>query len=220
MPYEPVMKPTLVYVFDPLCGWCYGASAALERLEQSDEIQLRLLPSGLFQDQGARVMDESLAAFAWSNDQRIERLTGQRFSPRYRDQVLANRAQPFDSGPATLALTAVWQTAPEREAQALRAIQQARYVQGLDITQTAQLGEILRSLGLGPAAQRLEAAGDALRAASAARVQEARRWMQRLGAQGVPSFILDAGDRPSLIPAGAAFADPQGFVAQLLTALD
>jgi putative protein-disulfide isomerase len=213
------MKPTIHYVFDPLCGWCYGAGATVALLAQTDEIQLRLMPSGLFQDQGARPMDEAFAAYAWSNDQRIERLSAQPFSQRYREQVLANRAQPFDSGPATQALTAVWQTAPARELEALAAIQRARYVDGLDITQTAPLSEILRGLGLSDAAQQLAAPGDALRAASAARVAQARHWMRRVAAQGVPSFILQTGQQPVLVPAGTAYAQAQALVARLLASL-
>lgn len=135
------------YIFDPLCGWCYGASAALAAVADSAAVHLNLLPSGLFSGDGARTMDDDFAAYAWSNDQRIAHLTGQPFSERYRDQVLANRQQRFDSGPATLALTAVALTAPQREADALKAIQQARYVEGRDITDIDTLAAILASLG-------------------------------------------------------------------------
>ena len=51
------------------------------------------------------------------------RLTGQPFSEAYRRDVLGDRTRLFDSGPATLALTAVALTAPDREFEALKAIQ-------------------------------------------------------------------------------------------------
>ncbi|TIX61245.1 MAG: DsbA family protein, partial [Mesorhizobium sp.] len=38
---------TLTYLFDPLCGWCYGATPMLDRLEKSGVV-LELLPTGLF----------------------------------------------------------------------------------------------------------------------------------------------------------------------------
>jgi len=116
------MTKTLSYVFDPLCGWCYGAIETVSVLSGNPAVQLHLMPSGLFSGPGARPMDDAFAAFAWSNDQRIERLTGQAFSERYRDQVLADRRQMFDSGPASIALTAVALTAPERELEALAAL--------------------------------------------------------------------------------------------------
>lgn len=109
------MSKTLTYLFDPLCGWCYGASPALASIIESTGVGLELLPTGLFAGHGARPMDMSLASHAWTNDQHIEELTGQIFSLTYRDQVLCNLHQPMDSTAATLALTAVAQTQPQRE---------------------------------------------------------------------------------------------------------
>lgn len=214
------MTRTLYYLFDPLCGWCYGAGPALTALSQSAAVQLKLLPTGLFQDEGARPMDDAFAAYAWSNDQRIERLTGQHFSQRYREQVLGDRAHMFDSGPATLALTAVWLTAPEREVEALKAIQHARYVEGHDVTQLAVLRRVLDSLDLVEAAQRLQAPDDALRAAARSRIDEAQTMMTRFGARGVPSFVLDAGDHQELLHASALYPDPRAFLDQLAASVD
>jgi len=152
------MSKTLTYLFDPLCGWCYGASPALASIVESTGVGLELLPTGLFAGHGARPMDMSLASHAWTNDQRIEEITGQIFSLTYRDQVLCNLHQPMDSTAATLALTAVAQTQPQREFEALQRIQHARYVDGCNITELHSLCELLRGLGLCDAAERLQAA--------------------------------------------------------------
>ncbi len=212
---ETAMQTTLHYVFDPLCGWCYGASATLAAIAAAGTVRLGLLPSGLFQGPGARAMDDGFAAYAWSNDQRIERLSGQIFSPCYRDEVLANREQRFDSGPATLALTAVHQTAPEREMEALKAIQQARYVEGRDITRTDVLAEVLQALGLSAAAQALQGPRETLVSAADARIAEAQALMRRFGARGVPSFVLEDEGRQQLVHASAVYSDPRAFMAQL-----
>jgi putative protein-disulfide isomerase len=104
-------------LFDPLCGWCYGASAALENLAARPDFTIALAPTGLFSGAGGRPMDDGFAAYAWANDQRISRLTGQPFGEDYRRNVLGDRTRLFDSGPATLALTAV---APRRTASSTR----------------------------------------------------------------------------------------------------
>lgn len=103
---SPAMNKTLHDLLDPLCGWCYGASPGLNALAGIPGLQLQLLPSGLFSNDGARAMDEAFATYAGRNDQRIERLTGQHFSERYRSTVLGGHQHMFDSGPATMALTA------------------------------------------------------------------------------------------------------------------
>ena len=208
------MTKTLYYVFDPLCGWCYGAGVALAALDKAPKIALRLLPSGLFSGAGARPMDDTFAAYAWSNDQRIERLTGQPFSERYRTEVLTDHQQMFDSGPATLALTAVALTAPERELEALKAIQQARYVDGKNITRLETLISVLKSLELEPAATRLAQPDDELLAANRARVADAQTLLNEFGARGVPTFILDTKGQRQLKSSSAAFSNPQAFVEQ------
>jgi putative protein-disulfide isomerase len=208
----------LTYVFDPLCGWCYGAGPVLELLSQRGGEQLQLLPSGLFSGEGARPMDDAFAAYAWSNDQRIERLTGQPFSALYRSQVLDNHERMFDSGPATVALTAVALTAPQREAEALKAIQHARYVDGLDNTAIPVLLALLRGLGLEAAADRLAQPDAALMDANHARIAQARQLMRALGAQGVPSFVLEHDGQRQLLNASTAFSNPEAFAAQWLAA--
>jgi putative protein-disulfide isomerase len=109
------MLTTVTYVFDPLCGWCYGASPALETLVAMPGIDLKLAPTGLFAGEGARPMDAGFAAYAWSNDQRIARLSGQVFSDAYRQNCLLTPGARFDSGPATVALTSVALSAAGRE---------------------------------------------------------------------------------------------------------
>lgn len=68
---------TVTYLFDPLCGWCYAAASALKFLQAQEGVEVVLAPSGLFAGAGARPMDAQFAAYAWSNDQRIQQLTGQ-----------------------------------------------------------------------------------------------------------------------------------------------
>lgn len=212
------MSKTLHYVFDPLCGWCYGAGGTVAKLAGTPGVELRLLPSGLFCGEGARPMDDDFAAYAWSNDQRIERLTGQPFTERYRNNVLTDRQQMFDSGPATVALTAVALTAPEHELAALKAIQHARYVDGQNITAPDTLVAVLRTLGLDAAAQRLAGFDTELLDANRDRVAKAQTLLRQFGARGVPSFILENNGQRELLHAGNVFSNPQAFVERLANA--
>lgn len=177
-------------LFDPLCGWCYAAAPALNYLQGVEGIEVALAPTGLFAGAGARPMDAQFAAYAWANDQRIQQLTGQPFTQVYRDHILGAANRRFDSGPATLALTAVAQTAPDRELEALHALQHARYVEGRDNADPVVIADVLNSLGLQAAAARLREPSDALRVALLERVAAARVTMQLLGAQGVPQLAV------------------------------
>lgn len=206
---------TLLYLFDPLCGWCYGAAPAVLGLVKIPGVRIELLPTGLFSAEGARPMDDDFAAYAWSNDRRIEHLTGQRFSDQYRQRVLGDREQPFDSGPATLALTAVWLTAPTREPETLAAVQRARFVDGSDVTSLGAVAGVLEALDLNEAAARVAHPDSDLLGASRARMDRAQALMYEFGARGVPALIAESGGKRWLLDVAAAYSDPHALTSQL-----
>ena len=76
----------------------------------------------------------------------------------------------------------------------------------------------LRGLGLDDAAARLAQPDAALLQANSARVAQARQLMRELGAQGVPSFVLERDGQRQLLNASTAFSNPEAFVAQWLAA--
>jgi putative protein-disulfide isomerase len=211
-------KTRITYLFDPLCGWCYGASAALEDLAARPDFTIGLAPTGLFSDEGARPMDDGFAAYAWANDQRISGMTGQPFSEAYRRDVLGDRIRLFDSGPATLALTAVALTAPDREFEALKAVQKARYVEGRDNTDVSVLSRVLRALNLHEAADRLATPDEELIAAYRKRVEAARADTRRFGADGVPALIVGVGENRRFVGGSVLFGSIEALVAGLRAA--
>jgi len=206
----------LNYLFDPLCGWCYGASPVLTELNDIPGIKLEFMPTGLFSDAGARPMNNEFAAFAWENDQRISNITGQPFSEIYREKVLHDQQKKFDSGSATLAITAVSLSNPSREIEALKAIQRARYVEGLDVTSLSVLAGVLSSQGLENAAKKvLDPTADLLEA-NHTRTERAKRLMREFGARGVPTFIAESGSKRWMLNSSILFSNPHEWVRQLV----
>lgn len=184
----------LTYLYDPLCGWCYAATSRIARLRAAG-VTVSLLPTDLFSDPG-RVMTAEFADYAWKNDRRIAAMTGQIFTEAYRRQVLQAPGTAFDSTNAVLALTAVAMDAPDHEADALKAVQEARYVAGCDITDVATLGSILTEAGYPHAAAAFEGRTAALLSANAARVAAGQAMMREVGGSGVPTLVLvDGGSR-------------------------
>ena len=211
------MRTTVTYLFDPLCGWCYGASPVIQHLGQQAGIQLELAPTGLFAG-GGRTMDAAFADYAWSNDVRIAKLTGQRFTEDYRSQVRGRHGSRFDSATATLALTAVSLTVPQRELETLKALQEARYVQGLDTCDVLVVEKLLRELGFTVAADRLVADDAELLAANAARIQKARGLMQTFGVQGVPTMVVSDDKGSRLLNGNALYSNFDKLLSQIITA--
>ena len=206
---------SFTYLFDPMCGWCYGASPTLEALKERGGYRVDLVPTGLFADESAFAMNDAFAAHAWDADQRIARLSGQPFSEAYRRNVLGNRKARVDSGPATLALTAVRLTAPERELEALAAIQRSRYVDGRDNGDPAVIADVLETLSLKDASLRFSAPDAILLSANRTRIESGRAAMHHCGARGVPALLAAQGQNRRLVDANALFGGIEALLASL-----
>lgn len=206
------MSDAFIYLYDPLCGWCYGASAGMRILAALPSVTVEVLPTGLFARPDSGPLSEQMAQHIWTSDQRIAAMTGAVFSERYHD-LLADRS-PLASTLATLALTAVSMAAPHRELELLGVIQTARYVDGRDITNIAILVEMLKAADLAIAASALVEAGPALVAANAARTRRAGELMNRFDARGVPTLLQDKGHGFTLVDTRAVYSDPLSLLTE------
>lgn len=199
----------IYYLFDPLCGWCYGAKPALETV--ASQYPVELTPTGLFFRSG-RVMDADFAQYAWGNDQRIQRLTGQPFSTAYRENVLQGGGQ-FDSQNSLLALTAVREMAPEQEIAVLSALQTARYVDGRDNANLNVIVDILHTQGLSDVVSKLH--DPQTEQALLARINFGQQLTQRLGVSGVPQLVLERDGRFEVAPSHLLFERQQNILNNL-----
>jgi len=197
----------ITYLFDPLCGWCYGATPALERLLTLDDVRIELAPTGVFAGDHARPMDAQFAAYAWQNDQRIQRLTGQVFSEAYRTSVLNRPGGLFDSAPATLAIVAVGLTDPAGQITALKALQRARYVDGRNNSDIAVVADVLSNAGFAEAARQVRHPDEPVLAAYRQSLAAARADMARFGANGVPALVVGEGSARHLLQTRALFTN-------------
>lgn len=177
----------IIYLFDPLCGWCYGASDGLDKLAAAGNTLIRMQPTGLFA-RGGRVADAGFAGYVWQNDQKIAALTGLPFSEIYRSRLLSGDGRAFDSWAMTTVLTAVAKTASEREIETLKAFQTARYQYGRDTADMRTVKAVLNEAGLTQAASM--AGSPELADATEQRILEGRALMRQFGLSGVPGLLV------------------------------
>lgn len=205
---------TLQYLFDPLCGWCYGASATIAELAKHPSIELQPFATGLFSGGGVRSM-EGFAAQAWQADQRIAQLSGRTFSEAYRSDVLGAKGAMLDSSIATLAVTAVSMEAPERVIEALKTIQEARYVGGKDVTSAKVVAELLSGLGLTKSAALVMEPDEALLHLLQERTTQVHATMAKFHVQCVPALIVGTGDARQPMNATALYSGTNSMLAAL-----
>jgi putative protein-disulfide isomerase len=203
----------LHYIFDPLCGWCYGASTLVETLAQRlpAQMPLRLWPGALFPEPVE--LEAGMRAHIVSADQRIAQLTGVEFGEAYLARV-GNPANAVTlwSVPVIAAIAAAPQ---EAQLDMLYALQRAHYVQGRDLADMATLAEVARESGLDGAAFDARMRDPAHAQATSQWISQARALMARTGAGGFPSFSVEKDGKMMRVDHQSAYADPEALAAQL-----
>jgi putative protein-disulfide isomerase len=185
------------FIFDPLCGWCYGASPVLDRMGE-DGFGIDLLPVGLPEE--ARPIEPDFAELIWGTDRLVADHTGQPFTRAYQALLDCGTAN-LDAWPATLAVIAVARSRPDRQVMALNALQIARFVNGRDTGDMVVVETILREIGLRNAADLLASANPMLIAAAAAAVLRGRRLLAEHRADGGPAVLLTGREGTRLLGA-------------------
>lgn len=203
---------TLHYLYDPLCGWCYGASPLLAAAREVTGLDVRLHGGGMMTDANRQPVGAGLRHYVMPHDLRIAQLTGQPFGKDYFDGLLRDTSAVFDSAPPTAAVLAA-EALDGLGAAMLARIQRAHYVEGRRIAERPVLLELGAELGLGEGfAEAFDACSGeplrALRRQSAADEPSRRRWLPDLrpGARRPPA---GARHRALPRPAGRLASSPR-----------
>lgn len=172
----------LHYIYDPLCGWCYGAAPLLAAARRVLAVQLH--GGGLMTGPQRQPVSAQLRDYVMPHDRRIAKLTGQPFGDAYFDGLLRDGGAVFDSAPPTTAVLAAEQLAG-RGADLLARAQAAHYQEGRRIADPAVLQSLAADIGLDPAA--FSDAFEALTGpATQAHFADSRQLLARVGGGGFP----------------------------------
>jgi putative protein-disulfide isomerase len=207
--------PTLHYIHDPLCGWCYAIAPLIQAAR--GVLPLQLHGGGLMTGARRQPVTPQLRDDVMPHDRRIAELTGQPFGDAYFDGLLRDTGAVYDSEPPIAALLAAEQLGG-RGADLFARLQTAHYVEGRRIADAGVLLDLAAEIGL----QR-EAFAQTLATAEGAAVQAhmlaARALLQRLGGQGFPTLALEVDGEFRRIDANAFLGQPQRFADWLRAAL-
>ncbi|WP_160105355.1 DsbA family protein [Pseudomonas izuensis] len=202
----------LHYIYDPLCGWCYGA----EPLVQAAQAVLPVVAhgGGMMSGTNRQIVSAQLRDYVMPHDRRIAEYTGQPFGVAYFEGLLRDHTAVFDSTPPIAAVLAAEQMAG-RGLELLGRLQAAHYVEGRRIADEAVLFELAHGIGLQP--QAFEVAYNAVD--TEAHIKDSRALLGKVGGQGFPTFALEHDGQFTLIDIGPWLGKPQDFAAWLSQSL-
>jgi putative protein-disulfide isomerase len=199
------MSGILHYIYDPLCGWCYGAEPLVTAAATTDGVALRLHGGGLWPE--PTTLPDATRRYIQQADARIASMSGQPFGPAYLSGLLLDATMVLYSLPPIAAILAAQSIVPEKALPMLRAIQRAHYVEGRRVVEHNVLCDIAVECGL--EREQFEAA---LHKAPAERhIEDTRQLMHRVGSGGFPTFVLEKDGRLSGVPHQRYASDPTGF---------
>jgi len=203
------MTATLHYVYDPLCGWCYGAEPLVLAAQGIPGLVLEMHAGGLWPQ--ATRLPEATRRYIQQADARIAAMSGQPFGSAYLEGLLLDSTMVLDSRPTIAAVLAAAALDPSKALPMLQGIQHAHYEQGRRVVETDVLLDIAAACGL-----ERSAFAEALDQAPVdAHIEATRELMAQVGAQGFPAFALDIEARRVGVPHQRFASDPAAFAAWL-----
>ena len=182
----------LHYIFDPVCGWCYGAAPLISAARHIPGINVVFHAGGMMTEMNRRPVTPQLRQYVIFNDERIAQLTGQLFGKDYVDGLLRDSSAVFDSAPPSTAILAAEELAG-RGLDMLAELQIAHYVHGQHIAHIEVLQNIAKKMGLDVATftvayQRLEGIE------TQQHFEKSRELLARVSGHGFPTLALEFND--------------------------
>lgn len=199
----------LHYVYDPLCGWCYGIAPLIEVVSNIFPDAIKLHGGGLFTPARAVTGGQSWKEHVTPIDERISQLSGQVFSHAYRDS-LGNTKMVLNSLlPISAILVA--QIMGKRDVYLLKALQEAYYLDGLNISDKNTLLFIVKKLGFD-----VELFASLLSEISKTQIQQhlsqTQQLMSQVNGHGFPTLFIEDSQGYHLIPVEKYLGDTKHWL--------
>lgn len=208
-----VRHSQLHYLYDPFCGWCYGASPLIAAIQAICPVQLH--GGGMFTGTRKQRITPAFRGMVRQYDQRIAALTGQHFAAPYSETLLSDESLVLDSA-APIALIQYLQTKQGSALACLQYLQKAYYQGGFAISNSEVLLACAQSFSLSQA-EALAALDD--EAGIQQHLQSSRQFMRQFGLAGFPALLLQHDSSWQIINLQAYYGKPDALLAQLCSLL-
>lgn len=176
------------YFFDPMCGWCYGASSLVEVLANMPEFKIRYHPGGMIPK---RAIEPSFRQHILQADKRIAEMTKVSFGENYIARVKGTEEYVVDSLLPIQAMVAGEKMGIDYHAM-LTALQKAHYQEGKHLHKPEVLAELAVSLGLDIAEWEKTMAQS--ESEMKTEITQSHLLMSQMQISGYPTFIVEKGD--------------------------
>lgn len=205
---------TLHYIFDPLCGWCYGAAPLVDAAQAVPGLAITLHGGGMMVGNHRRKIDAQWRGHVIEHDARIAAMTGQPFGEAYINGLLLDTTAIMDSAPPTSAILAA-EKLTGGGLEMLHLIQVAHYQQGKRVADSSVLEGLAREVGL-PVEAFMQEMAFIETTMLADHIARSRALLAKVQGPGFPTFVLeDAQGQHHALPVGQYLGDAKAWQALL-----
>ncbi len=143
--------PSLLYIYDPLCGWCYGFSPVMEKLYESlnDKLHFEVYSGGMMLGSRSGTINE-VAPYIKTAYKTVEQRTGVVFGEPFLKGMLEPGTAILNSEKPCIALTAFKSYLPKRAVEFAHVLQGALYKDGKDLNQDTTYPDLVTPFGINP----------------------------------------------------------------------
>src|SRR5664279_1273204 len=131
------MNPTLIYCYDAYCGWCYGFSEVMKKInsEYKNKLEFEVLSGGMILPEEP-VPISATAKYILDAYKRVEELTGAKFGEDYLWHIKNPAASDWfpNSEKPAIALCIFKEYFPEQQVSFASDMQYALHFEGRDLT--------------------------------------------------------------------------------------
>jgi len=202
------MKPTLLYLQDTLCGWCYGFGPVMHRVQEmwSDRVDIQVMAGGMAIGERVGTVGDRVDVLREAF-RRIEEATGVVFGTAYVGGVLEEGTAILDSVPGAKALMTFKTFDPGRAVGFAHRLQQAIYRDGMSIVDDETFAVLAEEYGL-DVDEFLTTLHDEQ---IAVMVDEEFAFVSSMGVSGFPTVILVKEDQAMILAEGYATYEEMEF---------
>lgn len=179
-------KPTIIYVGDPMCSWCYGFAPEITKLKAAyPTYEFKTVLGGL--RPGGTETNEDLGDFLREHWPDVTKRTGQKFNYN----ILDDPDLVYDTEPAARAVVVARSMKPEIELEFFKAVQTTFYIDAANMRSAETFVKLAKQFGLDPVKYKSLFESNEMKAAT----REDFQLAAEMGVRGFPSLLLNIGGK-------------------------
>lgn len=192
-------RPVIYYIYDALCGWCYGFSPVISKFHEAhkDDFEFRVISGGMILGEREGPIGE-VAGYIKEAYKQVEETTGVKFGEGFLKNILEPGNAEFTSLPSALAMATFRLYQPDNAIAFASRMQEAIYNEGWPPAEAKTYGHCAEDFGMN--------ADDFMRLMVDKKklelVQEEFKLVQKWGIQGFPAMVYQKKEQGYLLNRG------------------